>query len=64
LFILVSFSLAMGKFHEITLTTQNSGTIQGLISVSPVNSRVRSLPHMGVGAQAETLSKRYRSESN
>src|SRR5207253_8127016 len=29
-----------GKVHQPKLTPQNSGTIQGLIGVSPVNSRV------------------------
>src|SRR5258708_28138799 len=28
------------KFHQPTLTPQNSGTTEGLIAVSPVNSRV------------------------
>jgi len=31
---------AYPKLHQPTLTPQNSGTIQGLIGVSPVNSRV------------------------
>jgi photosystem II stability/assembly factor-like uncharacterized protein len=29
-----------GRIHQPTLTSQNSGTTQGLIAVSPVNSRV------------------------
>src|SRR6201993_3883241 len=29
-----------GKVHQPTLTPQNSGTTQGLIAVSPVNSRI------------------------
>lgn len=34
------FAEAHPKLHQPTVTPQNSGTIQGLIAVSPVNSRV------------------------
>ena len=36
----LSLAGAYPKLHQPTLTPQNSGTIQGLIGVSPVNSRV------------------------
>ena len=36
----LTFADAHLKLHQPTLTPQNSGTIQGLIAVSPVNSRV------------------------
>jgi len=37
---ILNFAEAHPKVHQPTLTPQNSGTIQGLIAVSPVNSRV------------------------
>lgn len=37
---ILNFAKAHSKLHQPTLTPQNSGTIQGLIGVSPVNSRV------------------------
>ena len=42
IFILASFSLAEehSKIHQPTVAPQNSGTTNGLIAVSPVNSRV------------------------
>ena len=36
----VTFAQEHGRIHQPTLTSQNSGTTQGLIAVSPVNSRV------------------------
>ena len=36
----LSFAETHSKIHQPTLTPQNSGTTQGLIAVSPVNSRV------------------------
>src|SRR2546430_15180368 len=43
-FILVFGSLSLAeehsKIHQPTLNPQNSGTVSGLIAVSPVNSRV------------------------
>lgn len=39
-FATLSFAETNGKIHQPTLTPQNSGTTQGLIAVSPVNSRV------------------------
>ena len=39
-FATLSFAQTHAKFHQPTLTPQNSGTTQGLIAVSPVNSRV------------------------
>ena len=36
----LSFTNAAPKSHQPTLTPQNSGTTQGLIAISPVNSRV------------------------
>ena len=40
LFAFASLSFAEGRVHQPKLTPQNSGTTQGLIAVSPVNSRV------------------------
>jgi len=37
---ILNFTKAQPKTHQPTLTTQNSGTTQGLIAVSPVNSRI------------------------
>ena len=37
---IMNFANAHSKVHQPTLTPQNSGTTQGLIGVSPVNSRV------------------------
>ena len=37
---MTSFSQGHSKLHQPTLTPQSSGTVQGLIAVSPVNSRV------------------------
>ncbi len=37
---LLNFAKAHSTLHQPTLTPQNSGTTQGLIGVSPVNSRV------------------------
>jgi photosystem II stability/assembly factor-like uncharacterized protein len=37
---ILSFAEAHPKLRQPTLTPQNSGTVQGLIAVSPVNSRV------------------------
>src|SRR5258705_3819138 len=37
---ILNFANAHSKLHQPTLTPQNSGTIQGLIAVSPVNSHV------------------------
>ncbi len=37
---ILNFAKAHPKLHQPTLTPQNSGTTQGLIAVSPVNSRV------------------------
>jgi photosystem II stability/assembly factor-like uncharacterized protein len=39
-FATLSFAETHSKIHQPTLTPQNSGTTQGLISVSPVNPRV------------------------
>lgn len=41
-FVFVNVSLAEehSKIHQPTLAPQNSGTVSGLIAVSPVNSRV------------------------
>ncbi len=39
-FATLSFAETHAKFHQPTLTPQNSGTTEGLIAVSPVNSRV------------------------
>jgi photosystem II stability/assembly factor-like uncharacterized protein len=39
-FAILNFAEAHPKLHQPTVTPQNSGTIQGLIAVSPVNSRV------------------------
>jgi photosystem II stability/assembly factor-like uncharacterized protein len=37
---ILNFAEAHTKLHQASLTPQNSGTLQGLIAVSPVNSRV------------------------
>jgi len=37
---ILNFAKAHSTLHQPTLTPQNSGTMQGLIGVSPVNSRV------------------------
>ena len=39
-FTILSSAATQAKSHQPTLTPQNSGTTQGLIAVSPVNSRV------------------------
>jgi photosystem II stability/assembly factor-like uncharacterized protein len=39
-FTILSSAVTQAKSHQPTLTPQNSGTTQGLIAVSPVNSRV------------------------
>jgi len=38
--VILAFARDQPRLHQPTLTPQNSGTIQGLIAVSPVNSRV------------------------
>jgi photosystem II stability/assembly factor-like uncharacterized protein len=37
---ILAFARDQPRLHQPTLTPQNSGTVQGLIAVSPVNSRV------------------------
>jgi hypothetical protein len=39
-FVIVSLAEEHSKIHQPTLAPQNSGTLSGLIAVSPVNSRV------------------------